>query len=145
MKAQDYVVGLLFSPDQKTVAMVRKNKPAWQAGKLNGIGGKIEPNELGLEAMTREFKEETGVSIMNWERFLTMRYSNSEAGLAGQIIFYRATSDMIAYVRTMEAEAILTVQVDDVLTRKVECIPNMYWITGLALDRTTATAQAFAA
>ena len=35
-----YVVGFMFSPDKQFVALIRKNRPEWQAGKLNGIAGK---------------------------------------------------------------------------------------------------------
>lgn len=54
-----YVLGLLFSEDASRVLLVWKNRPAWQNGKLNGIGGKIEPGETPLQAMDREFVEET--------------------------------------------------------------------------------------
>jgi len=54
-----YVVGFLFSEDQSRVLLVWKNRPAWQNGKLNGVGGKIEAGETPLQAMEREFKEET--------------------------------------------------------------------------------------
>lgn len=54
-----YVVGFLFSEDESRVLLVLKNRPAWQEGKLNGVGGKIEAGETPLQAMEREFKEET--------------------------------------------------------------------------------------
>ncbi len=40
-----YVAGLMFSKDEKYVALVIKNKPDWQKGLLNGIGGKIEEED----------------------------------------------------------------------------------------------------
>ena len=40
--------------------LVLKNAPAWQIGRLNLPGGKIEPGETPLEAAVRELKEETG-------------------------------------------------------------------------------------
>ena len=55
-----YVAGFLFSPDRSRVLLIRKNRPAWQAGKLNGLGGKIEPGETPPQAMRREFREEQG-------------------------------------------------------------------------------------
>lgn len=54
-----YVLGFLFSEDGSRVLLIWKNRPAWQAGKLNGIGGKIEDGEQPLDAMKREFVEET--------------------------------------------------------------------------------------
>lgn len=77
-----YVVGFLFwGGDQMfgdQVALIRKNRPEWQAGKLNGIGGKIEPGEKPLEAMVREFREETGEIVTDWRHFATMEGNNSE-------------------------------------------------------------------
>ena len=58
---QNYVVGFLFNKDETQVALVRKNRPEWQAGNLNGIGGKMEVGETTNECMQREFKEETGL------------------------------------------------------------------------------------
>lgn len=56
---QRYVLGVLLDRDEKHVLVIWKNRPAWQAGKLNCIGGKIEENELPIVAMQREFLEET--------------------------------------------------------------------------------------
>ena len=54
-----YVLGFAFHP-ARGVVLIRKNRPEWQAGKLNGVGGKIERGELPEQAMAREFEEETG-------------------------------------------------------------------------------------
>ena len=40
--------------------LVLKDKPAWQKGKLNLPGGKIEEGETPEQAATRELKEEAG-------------------------------------------------------------------------------------
>lgn len=61
-----YSLGFLFSEDLKHVVLIRKVRPAFQKGKLNGIGGKIEPGENHLAAMIREFREETGHEHRDW-------------------------------------------------------------------------------
>lgn len=43
------------------VLFILKDRPAWQAGKLNLPGGKIEPGETPEQAAIRELKEETGM------------------------------------------------------------------------------------
>ena len=69
-----YVLGFLFNRDMTEVALILKTKPKWQAGKLNGIGGKVEPGEASAEAMPREFAEEAGLGTRscNWDHCLTM-------------------------------------------------------------------------
>ena len=37
------VVGFAFTEDRRSVILIRKNRPEWQAGRLNGVGGHIEP------------------------------------------------------------------------------------------------------
>ncbi len=112
---QQYVCGFMFSDDFKWVAMVTKNKPAWQAGKLNGIGGKIEQTghrpddqhtELPHEAMAREFEEETGVATnpQDWTLFRSERFAN---GTGATVHFLWAKdSNKLRHVRTVESEPI---------------------------------------
>ncbi len=64
-----YVLGFMFSEGGSQVALIRKTKPEWQAGKWNGIGGKIEQGEALRTAMIREFEEETGVRHLDWKLF----------------------------------------------------------------------------
>mgnify|MGYP002715664186 CR=1 FL=1 len=40
-----FVAGFAFSADGGKVALVRKNRPRWQRGRLNAIGGSIEAGE----------------------------------------------------------------------------------------------------
>ncbi len=62
-----FVIGFVFNHQQDEVLLVEKKRPDWQAGRWNGIGGKIEPtDDSPLAAMQRESKEETGMRL-NWE------------------------------------------------------------------------------
>jgi len=71
---QRYVLGFMFNEEITEVALIRKNRPVWQAGHLNGIGGHVEPGEAPDIAMAREFLEETGAitSLGDWIKFAQM-------------------------------------------------------------------------
>lgn len=76
---ENYVVGFAFARGDSelyndTVLLIQKEHPAWQAGRLNGIGGKIEPGETNWRAMVREFKEEAGLYTYesDWAHFATI-------------------------------------------------------------------------
>lgn len=62
----NYVLGFAFNSDLSQIILINKLRPSWQAGTLNGVGGKIEPGESPLEAMYREFEEETGIICDLW-------------------------------------------------------------------------------
>jgi 8-oxo-dGTP diphosphatase len=68
-----YVVGFLFGHDKTMVALIKKSRPEWQKGMLNGIGGKIENSENALTAMRREFKEEAGADVSDWKLLHSIR------------------------------------------------------------------------
>lgn len=69
----NYVCGFFVSGN--TLSLIKKNKPEWQKGKLNGLGGKIEEGETSQEAMQREFREEAGLDIpaSSWKHRITLK------------------------------------------------------------------------
>lgn len=67
-----YVSGFLFSSDKSSVILVKKIKPDFLKDKWTAIGGKVEEGETKEEAMVREFKEETGVLVEDWQHFCTL-------------------------------------------------------------------------
>jgi 8-oxo-dGTP diphosphatase len=68
-----YVVGFAFNGD--FVLLIKKEKPQWQKGLYNGLGGHIEENEQPVAAMVREFKEECGIDTdeTQWDEFAVMK------------------------------------------------------------------------
>lgn len=54
-----------------SILLLQKKFPSFQNGLLNGVGGKMEENETPIEAMNREWLEETGYSGGNqsWKEF----------------------------------------------------------------------------
>lgn len=60
---EKYVLAFIFDSNKENVLLIRKNRPEFLKGKLNGIGGKIEEGESELEAIKREVEEESGLVI----------------------------------------------------------------------------------
>lgn len=69
-----FCLGFLFNSRCNKVALIRKDHPWQQKGKLNGVGGKVLPNEEIRDAMSREFTEEAGRIIHpdSWHHYLTV-------------------------------------------------------------------------
>lgn len=65
----EYVLGFAFDLGGN-VALIRKTHPDWQAGRWNGVGGARNGMETPVEAMVREFEEETGVKThaVQWRK-----------------------------------------------------------------------------
>lgn len=126
-----YVVGFLFSPDKSKVVLIKKERPEWQKGLLNGVGGHVEDNETSIQAMIREFDEETGVRINNWELF------HSSTTNEGQILvrFFRATSYRTKDVETTTDERVICTDVSDLNLYRT--VYNLSWLIPLALDEQT--------
>jgi 8-oxo-dGTP diphosphatase len=121
-----YVAGFLFSPDKKRVVLIKKNKPEWQAGKYNAVGGKMELFDYCAQtAMTREFMEEAGVRILEWKEYckLTGKYFD--------VYFFRAFGDVNS-VHTQEEEEIHIVPVSEIQTLPI--ISNIPWLIQMDLD-----------
>lgn len=54
--------------------LIKKNRPSWQEGNFNGVGGAVEQNETPLEAIKREAKEETNLDIKEWNKIEYLSY-----------------------------------------------------------------------
>lgn len=126
-----YVLGFLFSPEGDRVVLIRKSKPAWQKGRLNGVGGKVEPKEKFYQAMVREFSEETGLLVENWKPFGSM-YS-VDAGW--EVILFAGSSIQVDEVKTATDEEVVVLPVSEAvqLTSK-EAISNVSWLVASARD-----------
>lgn len=131
---QNFVMGFAFNPSENVVLLIEKNRPKWQAGYLNGIGGKIETKDQSpAHAMNREWKEEVGCSIAasQWERFLTF---NCPGGtiycFKHRIIVVKDFWQWIGKENDV-GEIITAVSVDSIAQQKM--MNNLLWIIPLAL------------
>lgn len=120
-----YVVGFMFDEREAQVLLIRKTRPSWQAGKLNGIGGRIEDGETPAEAMRREFAEEVGIECESWKYFCTLGDERD-----WQIDFFYATGP-IWDAQPLTDERPEIVNVSDI--SGVAVIPNLNWLIPMAL------------
>lgn len=121
----EYCNGLLFNSNRTKVALIEKLKPAFQYKKLNGIGGKIEEGEQPIDALVREFKEETGADVLVWRYFLTLSFQST------RIYFYETNKDV--EIKTIEKEIVGWYDLSELTN--LPLIPNLKWIIPLALDK----------
>jgi 8-oxo-dGTP pyrophosphatase MutT (NUDIX family) len=141
---QEYAVGFLHNDHD--VALIRKNRPQWQAGFLNGIGGKIEPGETPHDAMVRECKEEAGRFIGPWDHFLTLEGTTARVFC---FAIYDEQNDHIYKLETQEDEPIEVWAMNSLNTGWIRntleggvretidstTVPNLQWIIPLMRQR----------
>lgn len=121
-----YCIGFMFSPSGNRIVLLRKKKPEWMAGKLNGVGGKVEPNETPYEAMVREFKEETGVTHHDWTYAGAYHMTDAVAHI------YFTNSMKWTLVHSTTDEPVDVYKVSELGNE--ELVPNLRWLIPYLLD-----------
>jgi len=124
------VAGFLFCGGH--VLLVQKNRPTWQKDLWNGIGGVVEPGEEPQAAMVREFLEETGLHVPEWQCFCT-----EVEPFGASVHFFRASVDG-------DPATLLDRQVNDSgealrFTRtweenQIDVLGNLHWLIPMARD-----------
>lgn len=129
----EYVAGFMFDADR--VALVVKNRPEWQKGKMNGIGGHIESGETPEQAMSREFVEETGYwEIVDWNKFAVL------SGEHFRVHFFWSEGNH-DILKSPTDEKIVSVAVRDVTV--YNSIPNLPWLIPMARSIEFDSASSF--
>jgi len=108
---------------------MRRTRPAWQAGRVNALGGKVVEGETPADAARREVKEEAGVDVAEWAEVLV--WEDREY----RMHVMRAMSERASMVRTMEDQEVFLA---DVAALPDEVIGNVRWLVPFALDTDVA-------
>lgn len=126
MSHRTYVLALLFTPERDGVVLMHRTRPAWQAGRVNALGGKLHPGESPTDAARREVREEAGVDVPVWEEFLVWNDP------VYRMHAVRAFDPAARAARTAEDQEVF---VADPGVLPVNVIDNLRWLVPLALDR----------
>lgn len=126
---QKYVVGFAFNRDMTQVVLINKERPSWQKGLLNGVGGKVEPGESYIAAMVREFQEETGVHCSSWELFHEEAF---ETGAHVTFFYTRLSDEQFAAVRTMTDEIVVTLYLGSLIQEHHYTVYNIPYLLMMA-------------
>src|SRR5690242_4185314 len=123
MNPPKYILGFAFNRDKSKVLLIKKNRPQWQAGFFNGIGGKIEDFDASTaDAMVREFREETGIvtSPEQWNQYAKV------ASPYFDVTCYWTVVDNFEEYQSITDEIVFPVGIDYLFNSRFEsCLHNL--------------------
>jgi 8-oxo-dGTP diphosphatase len=134
--AQHYVLGFAFTLDKSKVVLIKKDRPVWQAGKLNGVGGKVELMDLSnYQSMVREFYEETGVPTEenDWKNFARMDFEDDIIGGSAVVHCFCLFDDNVYDCSTYETEEVMLIDLDGPGTVEAPMMINVPMLIEMAL------------
>lgn len=110
---------------------MRKTRPAWQAGRVNALGGKLAAGESPSAAASREVLEEAGVRVPEESWRETVVWHDPVYRMYVLSAFHEAAES----AHTAEDQEVFLAGADDL---PAECVENLRWLIPLALDRDVA-------
>lgn len=110
------------------VALIKKSRPPWAAGKYNGVGGAVEPPEEPAAAMVREFLEESGVPTRPEDWRLVAVLGRAAAGV---MYVYAAVVEGLVPLTEDGPEPCGWFPTDEL---PADVVPNLRWLVPLCLD-----------
>ncbi len=129
---KQYTLGFAFNHNRSAVALIKKTRPDWQKGFLNGIGGKLEKDELPIDGIIREFFEETGKIITNWTFMGALHGPDASDPDSKYIMHVFKTFSELHTLRTTTEEEVVIVDLNRLHRRKL--VHNLDWLIQMLLD-----------
>ena len=138
-KVTHYVLGFALEAGRPypwgAVLLIRKQRPEWQRGFLNGLGGHVETGETALEAIRREFREEAGGMVEKWTHQVVLKDVEHDAHVdVFHAFLARADLEMLAQFQPPGGES-LQLHVVEYALRTQRCIPNLAWLIPIQYAR----------
>ena len=125
-----FTIAFPFTPDLQHVFLVEKNRPAWQAGHLNGIGGHKKAGESYLACCIREVLEEANIRLCDWRHFGTMTFVDATVKCYAAILSHGA----VPAVKSRTDEPIRQLSLTDVVIHRHRCLSNIPWLVNAAFE-----------
>ena len=132
-----YSLGLAFSSNRQEVLLIKKNRWAWMAGHLNGIGGLVKSDEVPEQTLVRKSREEAGIEIGFWQHVIDMQFTNSVI-----VSVFSAFTDAIYEATQQTDERVVQCWVPGMNTildygnepsGNLRYMPDLYWLIPLCL------------
>lgn len=124
----EYASCLLVDYDEERILLIKKNRPDWQAGKLNIIGGHVEGDKDTSDAAIREVFEEVGIELKNIRYFCLL---NTVTPCEAVVYFYVAFCDIETAIQKTDEEPV-SMLIEHAID--MDIIPNLKYLIPLALD-----------
>lgn len=128
-----FTLGIIFSPNLEHVYLIRRDNPDSQKGKLNGVGGKVEPGESLDACMAREAVEESGYSGL-WTHFAIKEGHTRGWGAYECHLYYSIMPPGAAEPHTTEKQPIERIATKDAPLLREYMIPPLPLIIHAALE-----------
>ncbi len=124
-----YTVGFIFNSTLDKVLLIHKNRPDWQAGKINGPRGKFEEGEDGFDCIVREIREETSLETKKEDWVYT-----------GNIFTDVMSVEFFAHIHKGSVDDIKNMTDEPVEWFNVSALPqntinNIPWLVLISLDK----------
>lgn len=129
-----YCCGLIFNKKMTKVILIKKNRPNWQKGYLNGIGGHLEQGEGGKQGMARECKQECGLDLPDycWQSLASISGVNEDGDRYICWFYYSINLDKVFdKAKTLTDEEVW--EIDLTMRRKMEIVCGLDWLIPLAI------------
>lgn len=124
---KEWVLTFLFDGSKQNVLLIKKERPEFQKGLLNGIGGSVEPYETYVDAAVRELKEEANIDISGFD--LTKIGSFGD-GRSWRVVMFKGRWD--GEFSSLTDEQVVKIPVKDL--QNMNKMSNLDWMIPLCLD-----------
>lgn len=130
-----YASCLLIDHDMKRALLIEKNRPDFQVGRLNIVGGHVEFGETWAQCAVREVGEEVGIELDPANiRYYCKLYNFLYRWV---VHFHVAFCDIDSYEQKTDEKPVII----DLEKIPEKCLFNLKWIIPLALDNAECYAE----